>query len=119
MELMRLSPVEAVELVEALSSRPGRERAGRVGLPHRRLVPLTKSGSAVAAILENSRDRRGGVWHSRGVAVEPGADLCDRAHVNGVVIATGQQRGAGGAALGRGVEIIVGEAPLREAREGR
>ena len=90
--LVGLPADEAVEVLEARSGRPLRERAHRAGLPHRHLVALAELRRRVPVELQHLGQRGGRVRPDRVVARSRRGDLGDPAHPHGMVIATGQQR---------------------------
>ena len=113
--LRRLAGEEAVEIVEAdtLAGRPERERTHRGRLGGRRVVPLAEGGGVVAVIAEHLGDRRGCPRDDAGIAVPVDGALGDGARADALMIAPGQQRGAGRRADRSGVEGVVADARPR------
>ncbi len=112
---MRLAADEAVEVFEAAAAgRPGVERAGRTGLPHRHLVALAELGRGVAVQFQRPGDRRGGVGQDRAIARRSAGDLGDAAHPDGMVVTARQQRLPRRRTQGGGVEPVVLQAARRE-----
>ena len=101
---------DAVETVEAEAGGPTVEWAGRALLPARGEVPLAETARAVARHLQHLRHGGGFGWDGAVVAGERVGDLGDATHVHRVVVAAGEQCGAGGRAQCRGVELVVAQA---------
>ena len=111
---------EAVEVLEAAAAgRPLVERPHRAGLPDRHFVALAELRRRVAIELERHGERRLVLRQHRGVARRRRRDFADAAHVDGVVIASGQQRLPRRRAQRRRVEAVELEAVLGEALGGR
>ena len=114
--LVGLAADEAVELVEALVRRPAVEGTGDAGLPGGGLVPLAERRGAVAVEAQHFRQRGRRIGNLAGGAREAGRHLGDEAHVDGVVVAAGLERGARRRAQGRGVEVVVAQSALAPSR---
>ena len=103
--LVGLATDEAIEVFEpSATGRPGVERTGRTGLPHRNLVTLSELRRRVPVELERLGQRRLVVGQHRAVARRAGGDLGDAAHAHRMVVAPGEQRLARGRTQRRGVE---------------
>ena len=117
--LVGVAADEAEEVLEAEAGRPEIERPGLARLPIGDVVVLAKPGGAPGIELENLGDRRRVLLHDGVVAGEAGGRFGDRSRVDGVMVAAGDQGGAGGAAQGRGVKLRVAEAAFGEQFEDR
>ena len=109
---------EAPPVVEAPRLRPVVERAGRALHVVRREVPLAEAAGDVAVLLEDARERRHNCGLRGGVAGERAGVLGDRAEADPMLVAPGQQRGAGRRADRGHVEPVVGQPHLLDAGEG-
>ena len=113
-ELVGLPFEEPVEAVEAALQRPLVEGPGGRCVLHGREVPLAHGERGVALVTQHLGHGGGVVGdlpaHVGVAAVEVG----DGAHAHGVVVAARQQRGAGGRAQRRDVEVGVADAVGRQ-----
>ncbi len=119
--LARVAADEAVEVVEAHAVRPLVERTGLAGLVEGRVVVLAEPGGGVAVVAQRGADGALVERDDRIVARVAGGDLADDAEAHRVVVAPGDQRGAGRRAERGGVEVGVAQAVLRQLvhRRGR
>ena len=109
---------DAVEVIEANPGGPAVKRSRGGLLPEGGEVPLTKGRGGVPTLAKNLGD---GGRLLRDDRVVPGKDVGrfgNAAHVDGVVVATGEHGRSGGGAQGRGVELVKGETLTRDAVEG-
>ena len=106
--LVRLSPDEAVEVLEAAAARgPGIERARGARLPDRHLMAFAELRGGIAVELERLGNRCRGIGQHRAIARRAAGDLGDAAHAHRMVVAPGQERLASGRAQRRGVKARV------------
>ena len=117
--LVGLAADEAVEMIEALQSRPAVERSRDAGLPIRDIVVLAEERGAVAVLAEDFRAHRLALGNLPGVARKAAAQFGDDAGARRVVIATRQQGGARGRAKRSGVKPRVTQAFFGEPVEIR
>ena len=117
--LARVAADETVEILEAHPRRPQVKRPDLAGLKLRRIVGLAEPGSAVAVLLENFADRGCVLGDDAVVAREAGGLLGDDSKADGVMIATGDQRGARRRAECCRMELRVAQSHLRYAIERR
>ena len=111
--LVGLAADEAVEVLEpAAAGRPLIERPHRARLPDRHFVAFAELRGRVAIELERHGERRLVLRQHRGVAGSRGRDLADAAHVDRMMIPSGQQRLAGRRAERGRVEAVELE-PVR------
>ena len=106
-ELVGLALEEPVEAVEAPGQWPLVERAGGRALLHRREVPLADAEGGVAGVVEDLGHGGGVVGDVAELVREPGAEVRHRPHAHGVWSPTREQRGPGGRAQRRDVEVGV------------
>ena len=114
-----LAGEEAVEVVETVSGRPAVERAHRGRLVGRRVVPLAERRRLVAVMPQHFGHRGRGLRDHAGVAVPVHRAFRDRAGADPLVIAAGEQRGAGGRADSGGVESVVAHPLIGELAQRR
>ena len=119
--LVGLAADEAVEVLEAAAAGwPLIERPHRAGFPDGHFMALAELRRRVAIELERHGERRLVLRQHRRVAWSRGRDFADAAHVDGVVIAPGQEGLPRGRAQRRRVEAIELEPVLGQAlRRGR
>ena len=117
-ELVGEATEESVEPLEALAQGPVLERTDLGLLVGRRQVPLAHRVGRVAGVAQElgQRGRRRGDA-AAGVG-EAGVPLGDDGHAHAVVVAAGEQRGAGRRAQRGRVELVVAEAPGGEPVDG-
>ena len=94
-ELMRLAAVEAVPALEAAPARPRPAGRGHVRLVLRGEVPFAHGHRDVAAGRQDLRQEPVAPRDVARVAGEPDGQVGDASHAVGMVIAPGQQAGAG------------------------
>ena len=112
--LVGVAADEAVEVLEAHADGPlveGSDLAGREG---RHVVVLPEPGRAVSVVLQHAADRRLVAIDDAVVAGEAGALLGDHAEACRMVVAAGDQRGAGRRAKRSGEDAVVAQAVGRE-----
>src|SRR5262249_34090897 len=107
--LIRVAADEAVEIVEAETSRPEIKRSCLAGLPVGNVVVLAVPGACVRVLAENLGHRAVALGHERFVAGVAGAEPRDHAGLHGMMIAAGDESGAGGRAESGRVEIRVAQ----------
>jgi len=117
--LMRLAADEAVEVVEPHAGRPAVVRAGDAALPVGRVVVLAEPAGPVAIVLEHRADGRGAARDHVVVARKAGRPFGEKARAHIMVVAPGDQRGAGGAADGGRMKAVIAKAARRELVELR
>ena len=95
--LVRFAVHEAVEVFKAPgpAGGPAIEGTGGADFGVRRVVPLAERGGGIAVLAEDFRQGGGGVRDDAGVAGKAGAHLDDDAGADAVVVASGEQGGAG------------------------
>ena len=94
-ELVGLAPDEPVEIVEAHVGRPVVERPGGGGLVVGDVVVLAEPGRGVAVLVQNLGDGGGAVGDEPAVPGIAAGNFLDDAGADAVVVAPGEQRGAG------------------------
>jgi len=109
---------EAVVVVAALVGGPVVEGAGLRGFGVGDEVPLADAGGGVAVVGEDLGEQRGGARDGGGVAGVSVGPVGDGAHADGVIVASGEERGAGGRAEGFDAEVGVAKALRGELAEG-
>ena len=117
--LIGLAGQEPVEPLEATAERPALAGARHGHLGRRREMPLADREGAVAGANQYLRQHPVGLGDGGVVAREAGRHLGDSRHAVAVVVAAGEQAGAGRGAQGGGVETRIAQAPGRQAVEGR
>ena len=117
--LVHFSADEAVEVIEALQARPPVEWSGDTRLPIGDVVILSDECGAVPALAQNLREHRRVLGNLPAVTRIAVANLRDHAGPGGMVVASGEQGGAGGRAERRGMEARVAQAHFRHAIEVR
>ena len=105
--MVHLRAHEAVEVVEAFAGGPPVERAHRGDLAGRGLMPFAERGGAVAVALQDLGKGGSGAGTESVVSRRRGGHLRRAAHADRVVIASRQQRLAGGRAQRSDVEAGV------------
>ena len=80
---------------------------------------LAECGAGVTIVAKHLGDGGRGLRDNAGVAVPVVGQFGDLAKADAVVVAAGHQGGPGGRAHGHGMEGIVGDALLGQARQGR
>ncbi|MNQ98269.1 hypothetical protein D3C85_1139530 [compost metagenome] len=110
---------ETVEVLEPVARRPGIERAGCSGVEGRGVVPFAEGGGAVAILLEHLGHGRRTLGDFSGIAVPVGGQFGDHAVADAVVVAPGQQGGAGGGADGGCVEGVIAHTAVGHSAQGR
>ena len=108
-----------VELVEPGVCRPTIHRPGDTQFPRRQLVAFAEHGGAVAVEPQYLGQRCDGLGTHAVHAWKRGAHLGYAAHVRAVRVAAGEQRHPRRRADRRGVHVVVAQAALGEALEGR
>ena len=108
-----------VELVETGVRRPTVHRPGDTQFPRRQLVAFAEHGGAVAVEPQDLGQRCDGLGTRAVHAWKRGAHLGHAAHVRAVRVAAGEQRHARRRADRRGVHVVVAQAAVGEALEGR
>ena len=106
-------------MVEAPGLRPVLERTGRSHLAARRHVPLAEAAGDIAVLLQDAGQRRAAARPCAGVTGERPRELGDAAHAHAMVVATGEQCGAGWGTHGCDVEGIVRQPHLLHSRQRR
>ena len=119
MEVVGQGIQEAVEALEAASQRPLVVRPGRARLVDRRHVPLAHTHRAVAGPLQDLGDGAGLLADMAARIGKTAVRVGQEGHAHAVMIASGQQAGAGGRAKRRHVQVVVAQALLREPVDGR
>ena len=119
LELVGLAAEEAVEALEAAPERPRRPRRPEVEVLVGREVPLAHGVGRVAVRNGELGEHPGRSGDPAVVAGEPGCQVGDPADADAVVVAAGQQAGAGRRAQRRGVEVAVAKAAGGERVDGR
>ena len=114
-ELPCLASQEAPEVVEPEPRRPAVERPSRSLLVVRRQVPLAERRGHVPVLLQCPRQRRAVAGDRRVVAGERPGELGDEAEADSMLVAAGQQGGAGRRADCGDVEAVVAQASLGHA----
>ena len=117
--LVGVAAEEAVEALEAAAEGPAVAAGGHVHVGLRREVPLADGVGGVAVRSQDLGEEAVLEGDLAGVAGEAAGELDDAGHGVGVVVAAGQEGGAGGGAEGGGVEVAVAEAVGGEAVEVR
>ena len=117
--LVGVAADEAVEILEAHAGRPLVERPDRTGREGRRVVVLAEPGGGVAVIEENPSDGGLVLGDDAVVAGEAGGLLGDHAETGRVMIAAGDERGAGRRTERGGVDVVVAQTVFRDAVHGR
>src|SRR5262245_38210878 len=112
--MVHVAGVEAIEVVEAEAVGPAVERAGGARLPCRRVVVLADPRRHVSVLPQHLADGPAAARQHAGVAVVARGRLGDAAERGGLVIAAGDERGAGRAAEGGRVEAVVAQPLGRE-----
>ena len=97
-ELIGLAGDEAVEIIEALVGRPVVERAGRAGLVVGHIVVLAPPPAGVAGLLEQFTHGGAALGDDAAVTGVPGSHFLDHPGRHRMMVASGQQSGAGGGA---------------------
>ena len=110
LELRCLSGEEAVEVLEAVSRRPVVEWSRSRRLQGRGVVPLPKGRGGVAVVLQHLGGQRTALGDFARVAVPVVGQLGNLPISDAMVIATGQQRGAGRRAHRRRMKSVVADA---------
>src|SRR5262249_7281101 len=117
MPLVGIPAQETIEILEAQARRPQVEWAGLARHPVGHVVHLAEPGRVVAAQLEDFADRARAPGHQRVVSRVPGRELGDVAAGDAVMVAPGDERGAGRRAERRGVELVEAQAAVGDALE--
>ena len=117
--LVGVAADEAVEVLEAHAGRPVVERPDLAGLEGRHVVVLAEPGGVVAVVDQHPPDRGLVLADDAVVAGIAGGLLGDDAEADRVVIAPGDQRGAGRRTERRGEHPVVAEAFAGNAIHGR
>ena len=117
--LRGLAGQEAVEVVEAdpLAGGPQRERPHRRRVGRRRVVPLAEGGGLVTVSAQDLRNGRRGPGNHAGIAVPVHRAFRNRPGTHPLVVASGQQRRPRRRADRRGMEGVVADALVRDARQ--
>ena len=118
-ELVRLAAEEAVEAVEAAPQRPPGPRRAEVALVVRREVPLADRVRAVAERPEHLGEKAVLLADAGVIPGEAGGEVGDPAHADAVVVAPGEDAGAGRGAQRGGVEVRVAQAVCGQPVERR
>ena len=109
---------EAVEVVEAAAC--GRSIVGAVGeLVDRRVVVLAEGGRGITVVAKHLGDGGRGFGNDAGVAVPVVGQLGDLTESDSVVVTARHQGGPGRRAHRGGVEGVVGDALVGQARHRR
>ena len=117
--LARIAAHETVEIVKAHADRPLIEGSGGAVLEGRRIVVLAEPRGGIAILLQNIADRRIVDADDRIIARITGRLFGDDAEADRVVIAAGDQCGAGRRAQGGRVELGIAQAGIGDAIERR
>ena len=112
--LVGVAADEAVEILKTHTCWPLVEGPDRAGLEGRRVVVLAEPGCGVAVIEQNPSDGGLVLGDDAVVAREACSLLRDHAEPGRVVIAAGDERGAGGRAERCGVDVIVAQTVLSQ-----
>ena len=110
-ELVGLALQETVIAVETLLQRPIGEGAGGGTFAHRREMPFAGGEGRIALVAQNLRERRGAFRDRAAHVGKAGVEIRNAAHADRVMVAAGEQAGAGRRAERGGVE--AGEARAR------
>ena len=108
-ELVGLALEEPVEAVETPLEGPVVERPGRRALFHRGQMPFAHGEGGIALVVEDLGHGGGVTGDVAGHVGEAGVEVAHRPHADGVVVATGEQRGPGGGTQRGDVEVGVAE----------
>src|SRR5262249_23707982 len=108
--LVHLAADEPVEVVEPLEDPPPIEQARVARLPIRYVVVLADESRAVAALTQDLREHRRALGDPPAVPGKRVPNLRDDAGPGRMVVASREQRGAGGRAERGGVEARVAKA---------
>ena len=119
MVLVGLATEKSVEMIEAIAGWPAVEGTAAGGFMSRRVMPLAEGGGGITVAAQHLRQGGGGLGDHAGIAVIFRGDFRHRAIADMMMVATGQQGGAGGRTDGGGVEGIVNDAALGDAGQGR
>ena len=106
-------------MLETPAPGPAVQRASRPLLAVRGEVPLPEGRSGIAVLLEDLRERRGRFRDERVVAREAAGELADLTEAHGVVVAAGQQGGAGRRTQGGDMEPVVAQSGVCDPGEVR
>ncbi len=106
-ELVHVGRHERVGMVETLAARPAIERADLGNFIQRGVIPLAQGIVNVAVLFEVVGHGLGGLGHDRVVAREPHGGQRMATQSDGVRVAPGHQRGAGGRTKRSRVKIVV------------
>lgn len=117
--LVGLPGVEPVEVIEPKAGRPPLERAHHAGQPVRGVVVLPEPRRTVPVLLQDPPDSGGRPGQQRVVARVPGGPLGQETRPAIVMIAAGQQRGAGRPAHRGRMKPVVSQARGRQRVERR
>ncbi len=117
--LARLAALESEEVAEALAGRPAVERSGGAQLMVGGVVSLAEGCGRIGVGLENLRHARRFARPGAVVAGETGRHFGDGSRVDRVVVASGENGGAGRGAKRRRVEAVVAQSFVRETLQGR
>src|SRR4029079_16659195 len=117
--LARLAALESVPVVEALARRPAIEWTRGAQFVVRRVVPLSKGRRAVVIASEGFGDAGGLPRPGTVVAGKPGRHFRDDARVDGVVIATREQRGPGRRTQRGGGKAVVTQTSIGQPLQRR
>src|SRR5262245_1701958 len=93
--LVSLAALEPVPIVETFARGPAIVRTADAELVVGRVVPLAERGGGVVIAFQNLCDRSGLAWPLRVIAREPRRHLGDAPGVHRVMVAAGEQCGAG------------------------
>src|SRR5208282_6689895 len=104
--------------LKAQSRRPQITRSGLTTVPVGNVVVLAIPGGVVAVLLEHFRKRAVALGHQRVVSRETRCEFHNHAGGGGMVVTTGEQRGACWRAKGSGVELRVAQPILRQTVKG-
>ena len=107
--LVRRRIHEAVEAVEPAGQRPAIERPGAAAFGQRGDVPLAQHVGAVAVRAQHFCQRPGFLADLAAIPGKTAVEVRQAANPRRVVVAPGQQRGAGGGAHRRGMEAGIAQ----------
>src|SRR4029450_3697937 len=117
--LIGLAAVETVEIVKAHADRPAVEGSSLARLEGWRVVVLAEPRGCIAILLENFANRSLVLGNDAVIARIAGGGLADHTKSHRVMVAPGDQRGAGRGAKRGGVKLRVAQAHAGDAIERR
>src|SRR5215471_12455559 len=116
--LVRIAAEETKEVVKPQACWPQIKRTSLTGMPVGDVVVLAEPCSAISVVLEHLTDRTHTPRHERVVARVARCELHNVAGCCGVVITSGDQRGACRRAKSGRVELVEAQSGLRQSVHG-